>query len=81
MPSMTYLMLRSARRARLEARTALLQLFLFIAVRFPDILEGRDLLCRKLLIQYPVSPILPALHRLLLRWHGSRPAPRIRSVG
>src|ERR1700739_1907803 len=43
MPSITYLMLRSARRARLEARTALLQLFFFSATRFPDSLEGRDL--------------------------------------
>jgi hypothetical protein len=38
MPSNNYLMLRSARRARLEARAALLQLIFSAPVEFPDIL-------------------------------------------
>ena len=40
MPSMMYLMLSSARRARLEARTGLLQLSFLSAARFPDSLES-----------------------------------------
>jgi hypothetical protein len=40
MLSIIYLMLRSARRARLEARTALLQLFFLSYTRFPDSLES-----------------------------------------
>ena len=40
MPSKSYLMLRSARRARLEARTGLLQLFFLSAARFSNNLES-----------------------------------------
>jgi hypothetical protein len=42
MPSIIYLMLRSARRARLEARTTLLQLRCDRVEQFPDSLESRD---------------------------------------
>src|SRR5215469_17958660 len=43
MPSITYLMLRSARGARLEARTTLLQLFFLSAAGFPDsLIRGYD---------------------------------------
>jgi hypothetical protein len=40
MPSKDYLMLRSARRARLEARTAILQLFFRGVEQFPDTREA-----------------------------------------
>ena len=42
MPSKYYLMLRSARRARLEACTALLQCVFDRSGQFPDSLAGRD---------------------------------------
>jgi hypothetical protein len=42
MPSMTHLMLRSAQRARLEARTALLQLIFVRLDKFSDSLEKRE---------------------------------------
>jgi hypothetical protein len=40
MPSITYLMLRSAQRARLEARTALLQLIFVWLDKFSDSLAS-----------------------------------------
>jgi len=42
MPSKDYLMLRSAQRARLEARTASLQLSFWCVNQFPDSLLRRD---------------------------------------
>jgi hypothetical protein len=43
MPSKDYLMLRSAQRARLEARTASLQLIFWCVDQFPDsLLRGGD---------------------------------------
>jgi len=41
MPSKDYLMLRSAQKARLEARNASLQLVFRFVGQFPDSLEGR----------------------------------------
>jgi hypothetical protein len=41
MPSKDYLMLRSAQRARLEARTASLQLIFWCVNQFPDSLLRR----------------------------------------
>jgi hypothetical protein len=41
MPSKDYLMLRSAQRARLEARTASLQLIFWCVNQFPDSLHHR----------------------------------------
>jgi hypothetical protein len=42
MPSKDYLMLRSAQRARLEARTASLQLIFWCVKQFPDSLLRRE---------------------------------------
>ncbi len=42
MPSNDYLMLRSAQKARLEARTASLQLVFRFVGQFPDSLFRRD---------------------------------------
>jgi predicted component of type VI protein secretion system len=42
MPSKDYLMLRSAQRARLEARTASLQLIFWCVSQFPDSLLRRE---------------------------------------
>jgi hypothetical protein len=47
MPSKDHLMVRSAQGARLETRTASLQLIFWCVNQFPDSLEGRDPVCHE----------------------------------